>query len=227
MYLSRQKQICSYGTRFLAVHRNYVSKKNVELPDYNTNVNIHEHKLTRPVAKPKDTEEKWKGLKGLQSRTKVNIIACCQIHFTHKHIVVSPPINQQNFLCQYHEYVFSVSKNLISSFQESLIPDSIILFLGVSYYSLLFSQDYSMLFQTCFFLFRGKQTHIARIHLTVRPSESLQMMMMMSDDIFSPQKSLIPDTFSMFQEFLFPDIFSVSRNVMFSESLISEECRNH
>lgn len=75
MYLLRQNKICSHGPRLLAVRRNYVSDNNkVELPNYNTNVNIHEHKLTRPVAKPKYTEEKWKWLKGLESRTKVNML---------------------------------------------------------------------------------------------------------------------------------------------------------
>ena len=40
-----------------------------ELPDYNTDVNIHKHKLKRPEKPPGSA--RWKGLEGLQERTKV------------------------------------------------------------------------------------------------------------------------------------------------------------
>ena len=38
-----------------------------ELPDYNTDVNVHTHKLTRPTKPPPS----WLGLKDLKNRTKV------------------------------------------------------------------------------------------------------------------------------------------------------------
>lgn len=50
-----------------------------DLPDYNTSVNVHEHKLQRPTAK-KDSSvaapprQKWEGLKGLHQRTKDSLI---------------------------------------------------------------------------------------------------------------------------------------------------------
>ena len=43
-----------------------------ELPDYNTNVNIHEHKLKRPEKPPGSA--RWKGLEGLQERTRVYML---------------------------------------------------------------------------------------------------------------------------------------------------------
>ncbi|XP_077994375.1 uncharacterized protein LOC144448095 [Glandiceps talaboti] len=46
------------------------SKSNVDLPDFNTDVNIHEHKLRRPE-KPPPT---WQGLKNLKGRLKGSLI---------------------------------------------------------------------------------------------------------------------------------------------------------
>ncbi len=40
-----------------------------ELPDYNTDVNVHRHKLIRPTKPPPS----WVGLKDLKERTKVCI----------------------------------------------------------------------------------------------------------------------------------------------------------
>ncbi|XP_014662420.1 PREDICTED: uncharacterized protein LOC106805372 [Priapulus caudatus] len=44
-----------------------------ELPDYNTDVNIHDHKLKRPEVKPKP-KPTWVGLEGLEERTKGSLI---------------------------------------------------------------------------------------------------------------------------------------------------------
>ena len=44
-----------------------------ELPDYNTSINVHEHKLKRPEKPPgTETAMRWKGLEGLQERTRVH-----------------------------------------------------------------------------------------------------------------------------------------------------------
>lgn len=61
--------------------RCYTSKIPTDLPDYNTNVNVHEHKLTRPQAMPgKGTkDQKWEGLKELKLRTTVYFPNFCLI----------------------------------------------------------------------------------------------------------------------------------------------------
>lgn len=43
-----------------------------ELPDYNTSINIHEHKLKRPDRPPGSA--RWKGLEGLKERTRESLI---------------------------------------------------------------------------------------------------------------------------------------------------------
>lgn len=48
-----------------------------DLPDYNTSVDVHSHKLTRPTARPKpsaSTAKRWEGLKDLAERTKGSLI---------------------------------------------------------------------------------------------------------------------------------------------------------
>ncbi|XP_022088369.1 uncharacterized protein LOC110978040 isoform X1 [Acanthaster planci] len=45
----------------------------VELPDYNTSVNVHEHRLKRPE-KPPPLRKKWVGLDELKQRTKGSLI---------------------------------------------------------------------------------------------------------------------------------------------------------
>ncbi|XP_060065095.1 uncharacterized protein LOC132545423 [Ylistrum balloti] len=55
-----------------------VRTQNAELPDYNTSVDIHEHKLSRPTAPPPKpgppAGARWKGLQDLQQRTKGSLI---------------------------------------------------------------------------------------------------------------------------------------------------------
>ena len=60
-----------------------------ELPDYNTDVNVHTHKLTRPTKPP----PRWVGLKDLKTRTKVCIPFFTEInvrsqHFLHRTFLV-------------------------------------------------------------------------------------------------------------------------------------------
>lgn len=43
--------------------------KDVHLPDYNTSIDIHSHRLTRPQKPPPAL--KWEGLQDLRERTKV------------------------------------------------------------------------------------------------------------------------------------------------------------
>ncbi|XP_033751849.1 LOW QUALITY PROTEIN: uncharacterized protein LOC117335775 [Pecten maximus] len=52
--------------------------QNADLPDYNTSVDIHEHKLSRPTAPPPRPGPppgvRWKGLRDLEQRTKGSLI---------------------------------------------------------------------------------------------------------------------------------------------------------
>ncbi|XP_053384227.1 uncharacterized protein LOC128550095 [Mercenaria mercenaria] len=66
-----KRTLISTNVRF---NRNYVTNNSTDLPDYNTSVNVHEHKLTRPVAKPVAETQKWKGLQDLKSRAKTSLI---------------------------------------------------------------------------------------------------------------------------------------------------------
>ena len=71
--LTRKLSTCRTLVSWARLFSSKVTKESKpELPDYNTSINIHEHKLKRPD-KPPGTEasQKWKGLKGLQERTRV------------------------------------------------------------------------------------------------------------------------------------------------------------
>lgn len=64
----------------LQFSRFYTYKPSADLPDYKTDINVHEHKLTRPLAKPQSAGKtdgrdlKWKGLRDLKTRTKASLI---------------------------------------------------------------------------------------------------------------------------------------------------------
>ena len=59
-------RVCATSLLPASPHTN-TARCATNLPDYNTSVNIHEHKLKRPDKPP----PRWKGLEGLKERTKV------------------------------------------------------------------------------------------------------------------------------------------------------------
>ncbi|XP_052798329.1 uncharacterized protein LOC128230259 isoform X1 [Mya arenaria] len=77
--MSRKAMRCGWNAlgRTWGVHkpvfRRSFSDASPELPDYNTSINVHEHKLTRPGGKPNSTV-KWKGLTGLKDRTQDSLV---------------------------------------------------------------------------------------------------------------------------------------------------------
>ncbi|KAL4225664.1 hypothetical protein ACF0H5_016353 [Mactra antiquata] len=76
--ISRYRRLCISGRYLYGNGRRYITQtaslQSSELPDYNTNVNIHEHKLTRPSAQKSKQTQKWKGLADLSARTKESLI---------------------------------------------------------------------------------------------------------------------------------------------------------
>lgn len=52
---------------------NSIEQINPQLPDYNTSINIHEHKLQRPT-RPPPKLPRWEGLQDLSERTKGSLI---------------------------------------------------------------------------------------------------------------------------------------------------------
>ncbi|XP_060575925.1 uncharacterized protein LOC132733287 [Ruditapes philippinarum] len=86
MHFARHKISSSIGqirlsqnSSTLCLMRKWSTKSSPDLPDYNTDINVHEHKLNRPVAKPASSgpghdKDKWKGLLDLKARTKTSLI---------------------------------------------------------------------------------------------------------------------------------------------------------
>lgn len=88
------------GRNVYIVVKRFVSRTNPDLPDYNTSVNVHEHKLTRPGVRNTEHSLRWKGLKDLPARTKVCLLKHCFI-FT---------FIPCGFLCSVYEYYHAIVK---------------------------------------------------------------------------------------------------------------------
>jgi hypothetical protein len=71
------RHVIEYSPRCLCSTKSGSHYKDVHLPDYDTSVDIHSHRLTRPQAPP--PTPKWVGLQDLQERTKVTGMVCLRI----------------------------------------------------------------------------------------------------------------------------------------------------